>query len=219
MGFLFGLLDRLKSDDAVDYTHLYLDDGAPPAHVETDRHDVRVWLRSARIVHVRRWSKKFHATVHGQFEYMVRLAGKQQVMCVVAPDRTFEEMDPGHLDRFIVVNQPLLGPIPYRGELGMDVALFSVSAADLAKPYLEFLTELTDTASVAFLGQVKPFVEPLRRGAEALLGDSDQAQLEIGLSRTDTQLRTGNILVAVTKLDSRSGGASSRALSTASAPL
>jgi hypothetical protein len=196
MGFLYRLLDRLKSEEAVDYTHMYLEEGTPPSYADTDKHYVRVWLRSARITQVRRWSRKFHATVHGQFVYTDRLAGKQEVMCVVAPDKTFDEMDSKHLDRFIVVNQPLLGPIPYRGELAMDVALFSVSAADLAKPYLDLLTELTNSASVAFLGQVKPFVEPLRRGTEALLGDDDQAQLEIGLSRTETNLRIGNILVA-----------------------
>ena len=195
MGFLSGLIDKLKGEDAVDFTHFYLGEGAP-AHVEKDKHYVRIWLRSARITEIRRWTKKFHATVHSQFTYMDSLSGLQEVMAVVAPDKAFEEMDPRHLDRFIVVNQPLLGPIPYRGELALDVALFSVSAADLAKPYLDLLTELTDSASVAFLGQVKPFVEPLKRGAEALLGDGDQAQLQIGLSRTDTQLRIGNILVA-----------------------
>ena len=195
MGFFSGFLDRLKSEEAVDFTHFYIDEGEP-SHVQKDTHYVRVWLRSARITEIRRWTKKFHATVHSQFAYIDSLAGPQEVMAVVAPDTAFEKLDPEHLDRFIVVNQPLLGPIPYRGELAMDVALFSVSAADLARPYLNLLSALTNSASVAFLGQVKPFIEPLKRGAEALLGDENQAQLQIGLSRTDTQLRIGNILVA-----------------------
>jgi hypothetical protein len=197
MSFLSGLIDRLKGEEAIDYTHFYLDDrGGSSQYAQTDKQYVRVWLRSARIVDVRRWSAKFHATVHGQFTYVDRVQGKREVVSVVAPDKSFEAMDPRNLDRFIVVNRPLLGPIPYRGELSMDVALFSVSAADLAKPYLDLLAGLTDTASVAFLGQVKPFVEPLRRGAEALLGEASRAQLEIGLSRTDAALRIGNIVVA-----------------------
>ena len=199
MGFLSGLLDRMKGNEAVDYTHLYIDDARSPSHARADEHYVRVWLRSARITDVRRWTKKFHAMVHAQFVYTDRFAGRCEVMAVVAPDKTFQTMDPHNIDRFIVINQPLLGPIPYRGELGMDVGLFSVSASDLAKPYLDLLAGLTETASVGFLAQAKAFVDPLRRGAETLLGDGNQAELEIGLSRTDTDLRVGNILVARTE--------------------
>ena len=195
MSFFSVLFDRVKSESAIDYTQFYVD-AEEPQHVLANTQYVRVWLRSARIVDVRRWTKKFHATVHGQFAYVDRLRGRQEVLSVVAPAKAFEEMDPGNLDRFITVNRPLLGPVPYAGELTMDVALFSVAAEDLAKPYLDLLATLTDTASVSFLGQVKPFVEPLRRGAETLLGDADRAQLEIGLSRTDTQLQVGNIVVA-----------------------
>ncbi len=195
MSFFSVLFDRAKGESTVDYTQFYVDAGEP-RFVSASKQYVRVWLRSARIVDVRRWTKKFHATVHGQFAYVDRLRGRQEVLSVVAPAKAFEEMDPGNLDRFITVNRPLLGPVPYAGELAMDVALFSVAAEDLAKPYLDLLATLTDTASVSFLGQVKPFVEPLRRGAETLLGDANRAQLEIGLSRTDTQLQVGNIVVA-----------------------
>jgi hypothetical protein len=196
MSFLGGLIDRLKGEQAVDYVHYYLDDSMAPQHAVADKQYIRVWLRSARIADVRRWSAKFHAVVHSQFTYTDRAQGKQEVIGVVAPGKTFETMDPVHLDRFIVVNRPLLGPIPYRGEMTMDVALFSVSAADLAKPYLDLLAELTNNASVGFLGQIKPFVEPLRRGAESLFSQGNQAQLEIGLSRTDTKLQAGNIVIA-----------------------
>jgi len=195
MSFLSGWFDRLKGEAAVDYTHFYVDDG-PLALVQTNDQYVRVWLRSARIVDVRRWNRKFHATVHGQFSYVDRSKGPQEILSVVAPAQAFEEMDPTNLDRFITVNRSLLGPVPYAGELSMDVGLFSVSAADLAKPYLDLLADLTDKASVGFLNQAKPFIEPLRRGAELLLGNSDHAQLEIGLIRTDTQLRIGSIVVA-----------------------
>lgn len=195
MGFLNDLLDRLKSDEAIDYTHFYLGNGQGPQYALEDTQYIRIWLRSAHIVDVQRWSSKFHATVHGQFIYIDRLQGTREVMSVVVPDKAFEEMNPRNLDRFIVVNQPLLGPVPYRGELTMDVALFSVEAVDLAKPFLDLLAELTNAASVSFLSQSKPFIEPLRRGVEMLF-NRNGAQLEIGFSRTDTALRTGNIVVA-----------------------
>jgi hypothetical protein len=196
MRLLKELLDRLKSNPAIDYPNFYIEDGTPPKFVLPEKHYLRVWLRAARINDVRRWTSKFHATVHGRFVCIDRLQGQREVMSVVAPDGAFEEMDPRNLDRFIVVNQPLLGPVPYRGQLAMDVALFSVAAADLAKPYLDLLAELTKTASVGFVTQAQPFVEPLRRGAETLLFNQNRAHLEIGLNRTDAQLRIGNIVVA-----------------------
>lgn len=168
----------------------------PPQFVQPEKHYLRVWLRSARINDIRHWTSKVHATVHGRFVCIDLLQGQREVMSVVAPDKAFEEMDPRHLDRFIVVNQPLLGPVPYRGQLTMDVALFSVAATDLAKPYLDLLAELTKTASVGFLTQVQSFVEPLRRGAETLFFNKNRAHLEIGLNLTDAQLRIGNIVVA-----------------------
>src|SRR5579871_6724875 len=117
MSFLGDLLNCLQGEEAVDYTHFYIDDEGEPHHAVADKHYIRVWLRSARIVDVRRWTTKFYATVHGQFVYLDRQQGMREVTCVIAPAKAFEEMDPSHLDRFITVNRPLLGPIPYRGQL------------------------------------------------------------------------------------------------------
>ena len=194
MGFLSDLLGKLQSEPAVDYTHFHSDLG-PPVLVAPDTQYVRVWLRAAHLTEVRRWTTRFYAAVHARFAYSDRAAGTSEVMSVVAPGKSFEALDPKHLDRLIIVNQPLLGPVPFRGELTMEVALFSVASADLAKPYLELLSGLTDAAGVTFLGSVKPFVEPIRRGAE-LLFQSEGAQLEIGMARTDTALRSGNIVIA-----------------------
>jgi hypothetical protein len=78
----------------------------------------------------------------------------------------------------------------------MEIGLFSVGAVDLAKPYLELLSDLTESASVTFLGQIKPFIDPINRGAERLLLNGLNAELEIGLARTDTTLHAGNLVVA-----------------------
>ncbi|HSV46366.1 MAG TPA: hypothetical protein VLJ58_11305 [Ramlibacter sp.] len=195
MSFLSTLLGRLQSDPTVEYTHLRLD-GPVTETVKPDTQYLRVWLRSARITEVRRWTTKFHASVHARFELNDPVVGRREVVCVVAPDKTFAELDPRHLDRLLVVNQPLLGPVPYRGELAIDVGLFSIAASDLAKPYLDLLAELTNTAGVSFLSKAVPWAEPIRRGAEVLFSEAQRAQLEIGLSRTDTALVPGHWLVA-----------------------
>jgi len=195
--FFASLFERLRRDPSVEYTHQRLE--GPPADapaIQPGTQYLRVWLRSARITDVRRWTAKFHASVHARFELNDPVQGRREVVCVVAPDKTFSELDPAHLDRLIVVNQPLLGPVPYRGELDADVGLFSIAATDLAKPYLELLASLTDAAGVGFLAKAVPWAEPIRRGAEMLFSEAGRAQLEIGLARTDTRLSPGHWVVA-----------------------
>jgi hypothetical protein len=195
--FFASLFDRLRRDVSVEYTHYRLE--GPPAEapaIQPGTQYLRVWLRSARITEVRRWTSKFHASVHARFELNDPVQGRREVVCVVAPDKTFSELDPSHLDRLIVVNQPLLGPVPYRGQLDADIGLFSIAASDLAKPYLELLAGLTEAAGVNFLAKAVPLAEPIRRGAEMLFSEAGRAQLEIGLARADTRLSPGHWVVA-----------------------
>ena len=188
---------KLKSAEAVHYTLQHVPPAQGARTLKTNNEYVRVWLRSAYITEVRRWTTKFYAGTHARFELTDWNARKREVLSVVAPDKTFEEMDPGHLDRFITVNQPLLGPVPFRGELSMDIGLFSIPSENLAKPYLNLLADLTKTAGVSFLAQAAAFVEPLRRGAETIFSSS-RSELEIGVSRTDTAVQVGHWIVART---------------------
>ena len=195
--FFTRLIDGLRRDESVEYTHVRLE--GPPAEapaIQPGTQYLRVWLRSARITEVRRWATKFHASVHARFELNDPVQGRREVVCVVAPDKTFSELDPSHLDRLVVVNQALLGPVPYRGELAADVGLFSIAATDLAKPYLELLAGLTQAAGVSVLAKAVPWAEPIRRGAEVLFSEAGRSQLEIGLSRTDVRLSPGHWVVA-----------------------
>lgn len=195
MNLLRAWLGRLKSDPSVEYTHIALP--APNAQpIQPDKQYLRVWLRSARITEVRRWTTKFHASVHAHFEIVDRAQPRREVVCVVAPDKTFAELDPRNTDRLITVNKALLGPIPWRGELECDIGLFSIAATDLAKPYLSLLADLTEKAGVASLTQALPWVDPIRRGAEILFSEAQRSNLETGLSRTDTTLAAGHWLVA-----------------------
>lgn len=195
--FFTSLFDHLRRDASVEYTHYRLEGPAADAPaIQVGTQYLRVWLRSARITEVRRWTSKFHASVHARFELNDPVLGRREVVCVVAPDKTFSELDPSHLDRLIVVNQPLLGPVPYRGQLDADIGLFSIAASDLAKPYLELLAGLTDAAGVSFLAKAVPLSEPIRRGAEMLFSEAGRAQLEIGLARTDARLSPGHWVVA-----------------------
>ena len=195
MSLLSSLLGRLKSDPSMEYTHVELPGPVAPS-IQPDKQYLRVWLRSARITEVRRWTTKFHASVHARFALVDRSQPRREVVCIVAPDKTFSELDPKHTDRLITVNKALLGPVPWRGELECDIGLFSIAATDLAEPYLSLLADLTDKAGVASLTQAFPWAETIRRGAEILFSEAQRSNLETGLSRTDTTLASGHWLVA-----------------------
>ena len=196
MGFFSDLLDGVREDAAVDYTFHVLGEPAPETAIIADQHYLRVWLRSARIVNVREWSSKFHATVHARFSFLDNASGMREAITTIAPASQFQDLDPEHLDRFIVINRPLLGPIPYRGQINMQIGLFSVKAVDLAKPYIDLLLNLSEASGVSMLSALRPFVEPMRRGAETLFANKDYARLEIGIDRTDSAVFAGNIVVA-----------------------
>src|SRR3954447_3096213 len=94
-GWLSNAIAGLRASPTVDYVQARVGDTAVP--IEKDTAYLRVWLRSARLVHVRRWTRKCHATVHARFTFADAGAGEREVVSVVAPDRTFEELDPAHL--------------------------------------------------------------------------------------------------------------------------
>ena len=168
--------------------------GAPrPAPVNVDNAYVTVRIKAARIVDVRRWTSKFHACVNSRARFLHEALGNVEHQTVLVPPE-LKDTDPQNIDRIVSIDKVLLGPFPYRGQLDLTIALFSVKSADLATPYLELLTSLADTAGVAFLAAAKPYIEPLRKGADLLFGTAGASQIEIGFDRDFTALQTGYYL-------------------------
>jgi len=106
-----------------------------------------------------------------------------------------KELDPAHLERVITIDKPILGPVPYIGQLSLELGLFSVKGSDLAGPYIDVLTSLADVAGVGSFSKALPFVDPLRKGLDLLFGNNDQAELEIGIDQGWNKLETGTWLL------------------------
>ena len=106
-----------------------------------------------------------------------------------------KELDSKHLERVITVNKPILGPVPYIGQLSLELGLFSVKGSDLAGPYIDVLTSVGETAGVGFSSKALPFVDPLRKGLDLLFGNNNQAELEIELDESWNKGETGTWLV------------------------
>lgn len=162
-----------KSNDAIAHNESY----------------VVITLRSMRLVKVRKLFTKFYGVVHSYIR-LNHLSGDCSFQTVTTPAQ-LRQIDPENVDRIIQVNIPLLGPIPYRGgDFALELGLFSVKDADLVAPFIEVLQKMASQAGVSVVSTAIPFVQPLRKGIDALLVGAD-TQLEVGVSTNLVPLKTG----------------------------
>ncbi len=155
---------------------------APVVAIAPNTAYIEVYLKSMRVVDLRRAFKKYFGTVHS-FTSVETLAGKPAQFNVVTTPNDLRNIDARNLDRVINLNQRLLGPIPYRGGgLALEAGLFSIEGDDLAGPYVNLLQKISSIAGVSFLQSAMPFVEPIKEGVSLLLGTQGDTMLEIGLA-------------------------------------
>jgi|GEM_PF-2846722 len=89
----------------------------------------------------------------------------------------------GRSSRMIQRDLNALGPIPYRSDLNMEIALFSVQNAEAYSGALDMLTGLARRASLPFVNEARDFAGMLGDGINSMLGFKDGFRLEIGLSQ------------------------------------
>lgn len=194
-----GLWDFWKTESK-DYSHGLLEPQQAPSFssdkIDVDARYVTVKLRKMRIVNVRIGSKKFYAAVHadiGLWHGEGKFVNFKQV--IAPPD--LKDVNAESLDRTIVKDQTLLGPTPFRGgSLHVNLALLSVKSADLAGPYLDVLSGLSDAAGVSYIKMAEPFLKPLTAGIDLLTGTSGASMREIQLVTEVEKLRAGVYVVA-----------------------
>lgn len=158
-----------------------------------DQDYVTIRVKKSRIVNVRKGTSKFYGSVQSRAHYIHADRGQVEYQRVLAPEML--ELDADNVDHMLVIDKPVLGPVPYLGELALELGLFSVKSSDLAAPYLELLNNLAEKSGVAALTTALPYVEPLRKGADLLFGNAKLSTLEIGVDRSWPALSTGTWLV------------------------
>lgn len=199
-GTTMGFWNSIWRKRASDWIYAPLDAAQTPERAE--RQDVApqsaylsVWLRSMRVVNVRKGLSRFYGTVHSAFTVPHR-SGIPAKFNVLATPAELKNIDAANIDRAIVVNKRLLGPIPFRGgDVEMEVGLFSIKSADLAEPFLSVLGKLSALGGTAFVSAAMPFAEPLVDGINLLTGGSDDTVLEIGVASTIDKMQTGYWIV------------------------
>jgi len=168
-------------------------DGLQSANIEPDKYYLSVFLRSMRIVNVRKAFSRFYGTVHSHIS-VPHLDGTIEIDTVTTPDRLKDVPTDSVVD-IVEFNHRLLGPVPYRGgDFVFQVGLFSIKGTDLAEPFLDVLQSMSTAAGVSYWNIAKPFVDPVKKGIELLVGAQGAAALEIGAHGTWPKPRTGYYL-------------------------
>jgi hypothetical protein len=153
--------------------------GTEDARVAADETYVSVHLNRAHLEFVRRGPKKFYGLVGAGFELDSLAGGRSRFTGVHGAD-WLAGIDNMNLDRLVVTDVRLLGPRPYLGgDISFELGLFAQPEADLAAPFVKFLTKVSDVAGVAFLGSAGPLAPVVESGMELLFGGNRSA-LQIG---------------------------------------
>lgn len=153
-----------------------------PRTIEPETSYLSVTLRSLRIPYARRGFRRFHGAVSSRCSLPHRSGAPAQFVVVTTPPdlKGVESKEGG---RMLTLNQRLMGPVPYRGGgLELELALLSIKAEDLAGRYLEVLEMMSSVAGAAFVTPALALARPLLRGIDLLLGVSEAALLEVGVS-------------------------------------
>lgn len=157
---------------------------------------IRIFLKTWRVDNIREGWSEFYGAVHGYISTSRFGGGIVDVNAFTSPNQ-LQNADPKHANRIISLNYPLFGPVPYMGgDLSVKIGLFSIKSADLSGPFLDVLSTIASAAGGgAYVAAVKPFIDPLKKGIEAVTDTSQDTRLEIGLVKTYNVPATGYFAV------------------------
>jgi hypothetical protein len=157
-------------------------------------HYVSVWLRSMRIAHTRFGTDKYYGCVHSFISLLDMRQGTAEFHVISTPEK-LRNVDAQSTDGVVTQDIPLLKSVPYRGDLRVQLGLFSIKAGDLTAPYLNMLDDLSGAAGVGFVRQALQFVNPIKNGINLLLGGGRDVKLDVGVNKGFSAPSTGTFVV------------------------
>jgi hypothetical protein len=155
---------------------------------------VSVRLRSLRIVNTRKGITSFYGCVHSFIALLDQRAGGVSEFHVVSTADHLKQLDGASVHRVKVDDIPLLSNVPYRGDLHLELGLFSMKEDDLAKPYLDLLQSITNAAGVGILKTALSFASPVKTGIDLLVG-AKAVELEVGIKTSPQTISAGAFVI------------------------
>jgi hypothetical protein len=198
-GGVFIVWNNIFTRKAEDWTFQSLEanqipDGKPSQPILADQSYIKIFLRSMRIVDVRKGLKKFYGVVHS-FISLPHLEKTAEFQVITTP-KELMNIDASNVDRVLQFNKVLVDSVPYRGGgVEIELGLFSIQSVDLTDSFLEVLEGMADAAGVSFVSTAMPFVGPLRKGINLLFGNTNSSILEVGVATTMDKPSTGYFVI------------------------
>lgn len=170
------------------------EDGLQSRPLVEDEDYFSVTVRTMRLNKTTRGFSKYYAAVYGNFEFLA-LGGKVDIQTVTDPSK-FNEIDAKRTDRIAYFNQPVLGPVPYRGgSIDAEIGLFAVKSTDLTEPYLQLLGEVGNQAGVSILSNMLSFSGLIKKGIGILTDTTEDARSEAAYDTVWENPKTGYYVV------------------------
>lgn len=140
----------------------------PDEVFEPDACYLRVWLNDMYLAHKRFLYQTRCPLVHAACHFNYAGAA-QDLQLVVGPGQS-ENLRTA-LDHTVNLNYLLLGPVPYcGGDIELLITLVAMEATDYGNQLLDVLGLLSQLTGRGDLKAALPFLQPLKRGVEGLLG-------------------------------------------------
>ncbi len=161
---------------------------------------VELYVESLRLEKARKFATTFNGVVY-TFQTLARLGTASADLAAISKPDKLAKLDPKSLGNVITVSRQLMGAVPWRGgTLHLELGLFAVKSGNLLSPVLDFVTQVSTTAGVSFIGAVTPFVPLLTKGMDLIAGQVNDVALEVAFD-ADLDLNTSGTyaIIAIPK--------------------
>ena len=181
LGKIFKGIVKQESEDLIFVGNLAFPGIDTTTAIVPDEHYVELRVETLRIEKARSFATRFNGVVYS-FVTLAREGEEDAVIPAISKPQKLAELDPDSLGNVITVSKQMMGAVPWRGDpFGLELGLFSIKAGNVLTPFVNFVTKVSDTAGISFVGAVKPFVPLITEGLELLSGQKDDVQLEVGI--------------------------------------
>lgn len=166
--------------------------------IEPDCCYVELYLESMRLTRARKFATRFHGLAYS-FVTLPREGESHAQLTAVSKPEKLAELDKNSLDKVITVSKQMMGSTPFRGgPVSLEFGLFSVKSGNLLSPILDYVTKVSETAGISYVGAIKPFVPLITGGMDLIAGQVNDTALEVGVD-TDLNVTTSFVSAMIAR--------------------
>ena len=166
--------------------------------IEPDSCYIELYLESLQIERARVFATRFHGVAYS-FVTLPREGEQRAQLTAVSKPEKLAELDSGSLNRVITLSKQMMGPTAFRGSpVSLEFGLFSVKSGNLLTPLLDYVTSVSATAGISYVGAIKPFVPLITQGMDMISGQVQDTALEVGVD-TDLTLTTSCVAAVIAR--------------------